>query len=235
MDENMSLKLKDIRKTRKKAADFNALGAGLGISTEDTVTGEFTTNPDYDYNEFEQKLAIIEGEDYFDFIVNADAYDLTTLPSMKLMRINGTFSIPESFDVVNLIETFKPLLMGQIETKTENEQEALTSFVGDASADIPILIDFDDVIISAKLNAKNLHEDYTALEEYFDQDVNFLCKIVGISRRDHVEVFNPLKDFIRLNRTLRRSMDFSSANNIGLEPIVVDGPVLKVEVIAIYK
>jgi len=235
VDERMSPKLKDIKKTRKKSADFSAFGTGLGVSAEDTISGEFSANPDFDYNEFEEKLEKIEGEDYFDFIVNSDAYDLTTVPAMKLVRFNGTFSIPESFDLVNLIEAFKPLLMGQIETKTDNEQEALNSFLGNASADIPIIVDFDDIIVSGKLNAKNLYEDYTALEEYSDHDVNFLCKVVGISRRDHVEVFNPLKDFIRMNRTLRRSMDSSSSSNIGLEPIIVDGPVLKVEIVAIYK
>jgi len=235
IDGKKSPKLKDIKKTRRKSADFNAFGAGLGVTAEDTISGEFTKNPDYDYNEFEEKLTTVEGEDYFDFVVNSDAYDLTTVPPMKLMRVNGTFSIPESFDIVNLIETFKPLLMGQIEARTDNEKEALNSFIGNASADIPIVIDFNDIVFFGKLNAKNLYEEYTTLEDYFDQDVSFLCKVVGVSRRDHVEVFNPLKDFIRLNRTLRRSMDSNSKSNIGLEPIVIAGPVLKVEVIAIYK
>lgn len=59
-----------------------------------------------------------------------------------------------------------------------------------------------------------------------------LCKVVGIMKKDKVEIFNPLKDFIKLPRAVRREMD---SNSQGMEPILVDGPVLKVEVIAMYK
>lgn len=235
IDGKLSPQLKEMKKTKKVSAGFDAYGAGIGVSSEGTITGEFTKNPDYDYNEFEESLDKIEGEDYFDFIMNSDVYDLTSVPSMKLIRINSTFSIPEQFDLVNLIDLFKPMLMGKIETKTSNEQEALNNFIGNASADIPVVLEFDDVIIAGKLNAKSLSEDYTSLEEYSDQEVTFLCKVVGVSRCANVEIFNPLKDFIRLNRTLRRSMENSPSNNIGLEPIIVEGPVLKVEIIAIYK
>ena len=51
-------------------------------------------------------------------------------------------------------------------------------------------------------------------------------------KKDKVEIFNPLKDFIKPPRAVRREMD---SNSQGMEPILVDGPVLKVEVIAMYK
>ena len=235
MDGKLSPQLKNMKKTRKVTADLDAYGAGLGISSEGTITGEFAKNPDYDYNEFEKSLEKIEGEEYYDFVMNSDVYDLNTIPSMKLMRVNSNFLIPEQFDLVNLIEAFKPMLIEQTEIKNLSEKEALNQFIGNASADVPILMDFDDITLTGKLNAKNLHEDYTALEEYADQEVMFLCKVIGISRRDNVEIFNPFKDFIRLNRTMRRSMESSSINNFGLDPIIIDGPVLRVEVIAIYK
>ena len=71
------------------------------------------------------------------------------------------------------------------------------------------------------------------LEEYTEQDVFTLCKVIGVMNKEKVEVFNPLKDFIKLPRAVRRGMDEDSKK--GLESICVDGPVLKVEVIAIYK
>jgi len=64
--------------------------------------------------------------------------------------------------------------------------------------------------------------------------VYILCKVVGIVRKAWVEIFDPLKDFIRLPRAARRSMTVSENTN-GLESIVIEGPVLKVEIIAIYK
>lgn len=59
-----------------------------------------------------------------------------------------------------------------------------------------------------------------------------LCKVVGEMQKSQFEIFNPLKDFIKLPRAARRSMDSNSGE---VEPIIINGPVLKVEVIAIYK
>lgn len=61
-----------------------------------------------------------------------------------------------------------------------------------------------------------------------------LCKAVGMIRKDNVEIFDPLKDFIRLPRTMRRQMT-AEGKSVGLDKISIEGPVLKVEVIAIYK
>lgn len=220
---------------QKKSAGFSAAMRGLGVngSMETSVNGEFEKDASFDYDAFEYALSRLDGEDYFDCVLN-DGYDLTTIPAMKILRICSGFEIPEAFDAVNLIDKFKPMLMGQIETKSSEEQEALEVFLGKASADIPFIIECDDVTISGKLNAKYLHEEYANLEDYTDQDVYFLCKVVGMVRRDTVEIFDPLKDFIRLPRSMRRQMT-ASGNSVGLDKISVEGPVLKVEVIAIYK
>ena len=96
------------------------------------------------------------------------------------------------------------------------------------------MVEFDDITVAGKLNVKYLHEEYANLEDYADQDVYLLCKVVGVIRKDEVEIFDPLKDFIRLPRTMRRQMT-ASGKSIGLDKITIEGPVLKVEVIAIYK
>ena len=202
-------------------------------ATETNIDGEFEKDISFDYDRFELDLAALEGEDYFDFVLNGD-YDITTIPAMKLMRICSCFEIPEAFDAVNLIDQFKPMLIGQIETKTAGEQVAVEGVLGKASADIPFVIECDEVTISGKLNSKYLLEEYANLEEYSDQGVYMLCKVVGMIRKDIVEIFDPLKDFIRLPRTMRRQMA-SNGSSVGIETISVEGPVLKVEVIAIYK
>ena len=125
------------------------------------------------------------------------------------------------------------MLMGQIDANSTGEQEALERILGKASADVPIVSEFADVAISGKLNAKYLLEDYAQLEEYSEQDVFILCKVVGLMQKESVEIFDPLKDFIRLPRAVRRQTNFGDTT--GLEKIYVEGPVLKVEIIAIYK
>ena len=109
----------------------------------------------------------------------------------------------------------------------------MEAFLGKASADIPILIYEDEIIISGRLSTENLRETYAELEEYSEQTVFILCKVIGVVDKERVEIFNPLKDFIKLPRAIRRGMGESSKD--GLEIIMVDGPVLKVEIIGIYK
>ena len=108
----------------------------------------------------------------------------------------------------------------------------METFLGNASADIPIVMESEDLIVSSKLSTSVLEEEYAQFEEYSEQEVYMLCKVVGKMQKNQVEIFNPLKDFVKFPRAVRRSMD---SNNRELEPIIIDGPVLKVEVIAIYK
>ena len=215
--------------------DLTAATHGLGVngSTETSVDSAFERDVSFDYDQFELDLSRLDGEDYFDCVLNNE-YDLTTVPPMKLVRICSGFEIPEEFDAVNLVDRFMPMLMGQIETKSAGEQEALENILGKASADIPFVVECDEFIVAGKLNAKNLLEEYSSLEDYADQDVYMLCKVVGMVRKNTVEIFDPLKDFIRLPRTMRRQMN-NNGTSVGLEKISVEGPVLKVEVIAIYK
>lgn len=221
--------------SQKKTAGFSAAVSGFGLNgaTETNIDSEFEKDVSFDYDHFEFDLSRLDGEDYFDCVLNDDC-DLTTIPAMKLMRICSGFEIPEAFDAVNLIDQFKPMLMEQIETKSAGEQVAIEVILGKASADIPFIIEGADVTISGKLNAKYLREEYASLEDYDDQDVYMLCKVVGMVRKETVEIFDPLKDFIRLPRAMRRQMT-TSGNSIGLDKISLDGPVLKVEAIAIYK
>lgn len=219
------------KKTKSLTAGIE--GMGVNVATETNVTGEFEKDISFDYDRFELALERLDGEDYFDCVLNGD-YDPQTVPPMKIFRISTGFSVPEEFDAVNLIDQFKPMLMGEIQTKSDSEQEALETFLGKASADIPIIIDYGDITVSGKLNAKYLLEEYSTLEDYADQDVFLLCKVVGVSRKEYVEIFDPLKDFIRLPRVMRRKME-GNANTSGLEKIKIQGPVLKVEIIAIYK
>lgn len=205
----------------------------LNATTEMTVDRELVNDVSIDYDHFEIGLSKLDGEDYFDCVLNDD-YDLTTVPAMKLIRLCSCFEIPEAFDAVNLIDRFMPILMGQFTAKSDVEQEAVENILGNASADIPFVVELDDITVAGKLNAKYLHEEYANLEDYADQDVYMLCKVVGVIRKDEVEIFDPLKDFIRLPRTMRRQMA-ANGNAIGPEKISVEGPVLKVEVIAIYK
>ena len=216
------------RKTREGTIGNGLLGVNAGTETEEKR--EFVKDITKDYDRFEKKLDELDGTEYFDLVLKD--YDLNTVPNMSIIRVNGSFEIPEQFDMFNLAQNFMQLLKSQIQTSSQDEKELMETFLGNASADIPIVMESEDLIVSSKLSTSFLEEEYAQLEEYSEQEVYMLCKVVGKMQKNQVEIFNPLKDFVKLPRAVRRSMD---SNSRELEPIIIDGPVLKVEVIAIYK
>ena len=216
------------RKTREGTIGNGLLGVNAGTETEEKR--ELVKDITKDYDRFEKKLDELDGTEYFDLVLKD--YDLNTVPNMSIIRVNGSFEIPEQFDMFNLAQNFMPLLKSQIQTSSQDEKELMETFLGNASADIPIVMESEDLIVSSKLSTSFLEEEYAQLEEYSEQEVYMLCKVVGKMQKNQVEIFNPLKDFIKLPRAVRRSMN---SNSRELEPIIIDGPVLKVEVIALYK
>ena len=109
----------------------------------------------------------------------------------------------------------------------------MRTFIGSASADVPIISEFDNVNVYGKLNTKYLIEEYDQLDEYYEQNVFILCKVIGLMQKDRVKIFDPLKDFIKFPRAIRRQVNIEEIH--GFEDIYINGPVLKVEIIAIYK
>lgn len=220
----------NIRKT--KGGKLSVYGIGLGAEHEIEERRNHNKDVFNDYDRFEKALECLESREYFDFVLNPE-YDLNNVPKMCIIRINGGFVIPEQFDMYSMAQAFMPFITSQIQTTNNGECDFLEAFLGNASADIPFLVYDEDIVISGKLSTNYLLEDYSELEDYNEQDVFMLCKVIGLVKKNKVEVFNPLKDFIKLPRAVRRGMDSSAKD--GFESIYVDGPDLKVEVIAIYK
>lgn len=222
----------EVNTKRAKGGSIGLSSLNLTAGTETEEKRSYEKDVFNDYDRFEKDLEKLEASEYFDFVLNS-GYDLKSLPKMCIIRFDGRFEIPEQFDMYSVAQAFMPLITSQIQTSSDDEKEILEAFLGKASADIPFLVEDEDVVISGKLNTNNLFEAYSELEEYTEQDVFMLCKVIGVMNKEKVEVFNPLKDFIKLPRAVRRGMDEDSKK--GLESICVDGPVLKVEVIAMYK
>lgn len=218
---------------QKKSASLSVMAGPLAVTgeAETNTSGNYEQDVSIDYDHFELALSQMEGEDYFDSVLNA--YDFSNMPPMRLARVCSSFHVPEEFDMINMTERFKPMLMEQIPTNSTSEQLALEDFIGKASADIPILFELDNITVACKLNAKYLWEEYASLEDYAEQDVYMLIKIVGVVRKKRIVIFDPYKDFIHAPRAFRRQTTVGNAN--GMNKIEIDGPVLKAEVIAIYK
>lgn len=100
--------------------------------------------------------------------------------------------------------------------------------LGVASASIEVATERADRIESSDIE---LFDDFERrLEAIGGKEVVLHCKATAHKSGESVVVFDPLKDFMRINRAMRRSMKGTKE----LAPISVPGPVLKSDVVAIY-
>lgn len=224
---------KSISKKKIKSASAGLSQTALSYRDEESITADIDKDPFWDYDRFELTLSNLSDEEYFDFVLREDEYDISLIPPMKIVRLSGNMTIPKEFDIFNLIENYKPILMNSLQTSSEGENELVNAVFSNTTADVPVVVECGDVSIVGRLSTKWLQEDYTSLEDYAEQDITMLFKVVGMNRKENVTIFNPLKDFIKLNRELRRSGKFD--DNGSFAPIVIAGPVVKVEFIALYK
>ena len=74
--------------------------------------------------------------------------------------------------------------------------------------------------------------DYEELEEFEDEQVTVLGRIAsGIIREDKA-YYDPLKDFISLNRMMRKSV---KDRGDGLQPLFLDRKYRQIDILAIYR
>ena len=189
-------------------------------------------SPLYDCNEFEKMLK--GRDDYFDF-TESSAYDLTTIPRGSIIKVDALIEIPEGFDYMHLLDMFKPFLIESINNDDMEESGKETIkyvFKGAKATRIPMICDVDDYLLCTKLTKDNLILEYEELEEV-DESITILARISTGEVNSEKPFYDPLKDFITLNRTLRRSLKDSRGEE--LAAISVENNYRMIDVLAIYK
>lgn len=201
-----------------------------GISKEIQTVSEFSNRPKYMYNEFEENLVIEKENYYFDFTMND--YDINTIPNMSIFKIQTNFNIPEEFENSKMINDFKGFFLDS-KKFDKQEEEILENYLCKAELVYPIIFEIENIKIYGYLNQSNLQEDYADLEDYETQEVYILCRATNIINKEKVTIFDPWKNYIKLPRHLRRSI--GTYRDPIFQNIEIKGPVMKVEIIAIYK
>ena len=233
IDESMKEKIVKGERTTNVGGKINAKMLAIGGDKSNTFQTEFVQYFLSDYHQFETKLEELDGDKYFDLEQNYETYDISSMPKASIGKLESSFYVPEEFDFVNLIDKFMPAIKPSLNIKKEKEG-LYDAFLGDTKADIPIVIEFDDKLVTGKLDNRFLIEDYSQLEEYETDEVTVLFRLLSKKDGNNIVIYDPLKDFIKLNRTMRRSTDFKSDAG-EFSPIKLDGKVIKIEVIAIYR
>lgn len=115
----------------------------------------------------------------------------------------------------------------------KSEQDAIKSFFEATDTKIPVLIDLNEQLMCSKLISNNMLVKYEDMEEYEKLEVTIIARIISSGMVKSQKVFyDPLKDFMTLNRVMRRSIE---ERTDGLNEIYADKDYRTIEVLAIYQ
>lgn len=219
----------NISNDKEAGVDFKFLSAG-GTASK-AYTAKVQESNLYDCNEFEEMLA--DRDDYFDFTSSSD-YASSTIPNRAIVKMDGIIEIPEEFDMVKMLDMFKAVLMGtnEFQNMEESSRVALQVFLKNAHATkIPLMFKHEDTLFCSKILQDNLQIEYEELSE-LDGAVTILARIMTSFIKDNKPYYDPLKDFLLLNRMMRKSMGDRVAE---FKPIYANTKYRLMEILAIYR
>lgn len=209
--------------------DLKVIGADLKGSKK--YIAEVKESMLYNCNRFEALLK--DRDDFFDCTI--ESFDIQTIGRSNIVKLNGYIYVPEEFDMTQTIQKFKPLLMDSISTdcQGETEKKLFQTFFESKDTKIPVKIESDDYILCSKLNSSNMIIEYEELEEFEELETTIIARTMSTTLVNKNKPFyDPLKDFVKLNRSLRRSI---GERTDGLYEIYSDVDYKSVEIIAIYQ
>lgn len=227
---------KNVKVSNEKRSDIGISILSGGVSGSSEMDGEILNNFLLDCREFEDLLENME--QYFDFIQNGD-YDIETIPRSSIIRFNGTFERPAEFDMLELINQFRPMLVKSIDTDSDEEFDMLNSLLGKESTKVPIFIENDESFCSrlgfSKINSNYLYCDMDSLDDFENEDVTIIAKV--LFKRNvmgkPVVVYDVMKDLFSMSRPIRRQ--FANEPIEGINNISIDENFITLEVLAIYQ
>lgn len=228
--------IKNVKISSSKSLDANISVFSGAIGGSNEMEGELIENVVLDYNEFEKLLEKKDGEYYFDLM--GGEYDVDTITKSSIISFEGALSIPNEFDMMELINQFKPLLINSMNLANEEEEEIFKKIFAKESTKIPIFIESNQLGERqgfTKLTSTELLAGMETLEDYEEEDLTFIAKITSRKQvKDKpIVVFDIMKDLFSISRGLRRQMDQDEIE--GIENIKSDRDIIELEVLAIYR
>lgn len=225
------LEVEEYQISNDKDANIGLKLASTEIKASKSYKARVVESMLYDCDEFERML---EGrDDFFDF-TRESGLDIETVTKRSIIKINAFLEIPDGFDLMRLIDTFKPLLLDSIENGSSEKanNEAVRTIFGNAKATkIPVIADAENYLLCSKLYQNCLISEYEEYEE-LDEEVTLLARLASDVIDRTKAFYDPLKDFLTMNRVLRRSMNDRGKE---LTPITVDKEYRKIDILAIYR
>ena len=226
---NLEIDEYDVTNDKGISADLRLVSAD--VKAAKSYKAKVQESDLFDCDQFEKMLT--GRDDYFDFTVSAD-FDISTVPSRSIIKMDGYIEIPEDFDMVKVIDAFKPYLMqmGELQNMEETSKMALQTFLGSANAaKIPLVFEGENTLFCSKIFQENMTISYEELAE-IDDSVTILARVISLFVNSSKPYYDPLKDFISLNRMMRKAM---GNRNEEFKPIYADDQYRMLEILAIYR
>lgn len=228
--------IKNVKVSSGKSLSAKVPMLSGGVNGSNEMEGEIVENLILDCNEFEELLKSKSKDNYFDFLENE--CDSETIPRTSIIRFEGGFRIPSEFDMMDLINKFKPMLASSMNLQNTQEEEMFNKIFEKESTKIPAFLDcgnFEDRLGFAKLNSNNLCCELEHLDDFEDEEVTIIAKV--LSRKDvndkPIVLFDIMKDLFSLSRGIRREMGEQEIE--GIKSIKSDENIIILEVLAIYQ
>ncbi|WP_019392708.1 DUF6414 family protein [Priestia filamentosa] len=233
--KHVAIKNVKVNSSKSLGAKVPVLSAGINGSNE--MEGELVENLILDYNEFEGLLESKSKDNFFDFL--EDEYDFESIPKTSISRFEGVFKIPMEFDMMDLINKFKPMLSSSMDLQNAQEEEIFNEIFGKESTKIPSFLEgnnLGDRVGFAKLNSNNLCYELEYLEDFEDEEVTIIAKVLSrknATNNKPIVVFDIMKDLFSLSRGIRRQMGENEFE--GIPNIKSNEDIIILEVLAIYQ
>ena len=224
---------------KKKIEQYMALIEGKATKFKQENTFE-SNNRQLDYllecGRFE--LLLKGRDDYYDFVDDNFGINIKDVKIGSIIRVRGEIFVPEEFDMVPIIDKYKPLLLSSVECKDAEERQLLNLVFHGSKMKVPIFCelgsDCDYWLGIGKVSPDDLLVDYNDLEDYEGKEVTIIAKLEArkFCKDIPLKVFDIYKDFLGLNRAFRKEMKTGSGQEF--ESIEVKEDYLALELLAIY-
>lgn len=226
---------------KKKIDQYSALICGGNV---ETAISDRNDNEGRESNyllecaNFEKLLQ--QRDDYVDYVGENQEVLIKDVRISSIIRATGEIYVPEQFDIIHLFDEYKTLILGGINYKDGGERELLKSVFENSRMRIPIYcelgVDCDYWMGIGKAIPENLLIDYNELEDYEGKELTIIARLE--SRKYYKDkplpVFDIYKDFLGLNRTLRKQIVSEKKQEQEFESIDVEEDYLGLELLAIY-
>ena len=224
---------------KKKIDQYSTLirgkNAEINIKENDSEENKIATYL-LECAEFEKLLQ--DREDYIDFVGETPDLSIKEVRISSIIKVTGEIYVPEQFDMIQLINEYKTYVMAGIDCKDQGERKIINQVFENSKMRIPIFCELGSECVYwlgiGKALPENLMVEYYDLEDFEGKEVTIIARLESRKyfKDKPLPVFDIYKDFLGLNRALRK--EIVSEKKEEFECIDVEEDYLGLELLAIY-